>query len=68
MGDIKDTARSLKINAVITRACFEAVLYGHAKSTKMAVIKHADTELDHFIASNQLNEPIMTSLLERKTF
>ena len=30
-------------------------------------IKHADIELDHFIASNQLEEPIMTSLVARKT-
>ena len=30
-------------------------------------IKHADTELDCFIASNQLEESIMTSLVARKT-
>ena len=32
-----------------------------------AAIKHADAELDPFIASNQLEEPIMTSLVARKT-
>ena len=33
----------------------------------MAAIKHGDAELDCFIASNQLEEPIMTSLVARKT-
>ena len=32
-----------------------AVLYGH-KALKMAAIKHADAELECFIASNQLEE------------
>ena len=33
----------------------------------MAAIKHADAEPDRFIASNQLKEPIVTSLIDRKT-
>ena len=33
----------------------------------MAAIKHADAELDRFIASEQLEEPIVTSLVARKT-
>ena len=34
----------------------------------MVAIRHADAELDHFIASNQLEEPIVTSLVARKHF
>ena len=53
MGDIKGTAHS--INAVIAHTCLMAVLYGH-KALKMAAIKHADAELECFIALNKLEE------------
>ena len=33
----------------------------------MAAIKHVDAELDRFIASKQLEKPIVTSLVARKT-
>ena len=39
----------------------------HAVWLYFMTIKHADAELDHFIASNQLEELIVTSLVSRKT-
>ena len=39
----------------------------HHLFTKIVAIKHIDAELDHFITSNQLEEPIVTSLVARKT-
>ena len=55
-GNINGTAHLL--NAIIACVCFMAVLYGY---------KARNAELDRFIASNQLEEPIATSLVARKT-
>ena len=66
VSDIKGTAYSL----IKCRNC-PRILYGCTLwpciNTKMAAIKHADAKLDCFIASNQLKEPIVTSLVARKT-